>query len=40
MDEGEYQQAARGISRTISERYWKTLTPETIEQMAGCMIQE
>lgn len=40
MDEGEYQQAARGISRTIAERYWHGLTPEAIERMAECMIQE
>ena len=40
MDEGEYQQAARGISRTIAERYWPYATPEAIEQMASCMIQE
>jgi hypothetical protein len=40
MDEGEYQQAARGISRTIAERYWPDATPEAIEKMATCMIQE
>ncbi len=40
MDEGEYQEAARGISRTIAERYWPDTTPETIERMAECMIQE
>jgi hypothetical protein len=40
MDEGEYQEAARGISRTIAERYWPDTTPEAIERMAECMIQE
>lgn len=40
MDEGEYQQAARGISRTIAERYWPDMTPEAIEQMADCMVEE
>jgi hypothetical protein len=40
MDEGEFQQAARGISRTIAERYWPDVTPESIEAMASCMIQE
>jgi len=40
MDEGEYQAAARGISRTIAERYWPDTTPEAIERMADCMIQE
>ena len=40
MDEGEYNQAAKGISRTISERYWPTMTPEQIEAMAELMIDE
>lgn len=40
MDEGEFLQAARGISRTIAERYWPDVTPEAIEHMATCMIQE
>lgn len=40
MDEGEYKQAARGISRTISERYWPDLDPERIENMADCMVEE
>ena len=40
MEEGEFQQAARGISRTIAERYWPDLEPEAIEQMAGCMVEE
>jgi hypothetical protein len=40
MDEGEYQQAARGISRTIAERYWHGLDPEEIENMATCMVGE
>lgn len=40
MDEGEYQQAARGISRTIADRYWPDLDPERIESMADCMVEE
>ena len=40
MDEGEYAEAARGISRTIAARYWPDATPEAIEEMAQCMIQE
>lgn len=40
MDEGEYRQAARGICRTISERYWPDIEPEAIEQMAECMVGE
>jgi hypothetical protein len=40
LDEGEYRQAARGISRTIAERYWPDLKPEQIEDMASCMVEE
>lgn len=40
MDEGEYHQAARGISRTIAERYWPSLDAEEIERMASCMVDE
>lgn len=40
LDEGEFLQAARGISRTISERYWPDMDAEKIEQMATCMVQE
>ena len=40
MDEAEFQEAARGISRTISERYWKDISPERIEEMANCMVSE
>lgn len=40
MDEAEYQQAARGISRTIAERYMQGLTPEVVEELAQSMIDE
>ena len=40
MDEAEFQEAARGISRTISERYWPTLTTDQIEAMAELMVNE
>lgn len=40
MDEGEIHEVARGISRTIAERYWQDCTPEQIEEMAECMVQE
>lgn len=40
MDEGEYHDAARGICRTIAERYWPSLTPEQIEEMAESFVQE
>ena len=40
MDEGEYQQAARGICRTIAERYWHGMSPEAIEQMAEAFVGE
>lgn len=38
MDEGEYQEAAKAICRTIAERYWKDMTPEAIEEMAESFI--
>lgn len=40
MDEGEYHEAARGICRTIAERYWPTLTAEAIEEMAESFVGE
>lgn len=40
MDEGEFMQAARGICRTISDRYWPSCTPDEIERMASCMVDE
>jgi len=38
MDEGEYHEAAKGICRTISERYWPEMEPDQIEQMAELMV--
>lgn len=40
MEEGEYQQAARGICRTIAERYWPTLTEDAISEMAESFVEE
>ena len=40
MDEGEYQQAARGICRTIAERYWKDLDEDQIAEMAESFVGE
>ena len=40
MDEGEYVEAARGICRTIAERYWKTLSAKQIEDMAESFVAE
>lgn len=40
MDEGEYLEAARGICRTLAERYWPECSPDQIEHMAGCMVNE
>ena len=40
MDEGEFHSAARGISRTIAERYWTNLTEEQILNMAELMVDE
>jgi len=40
LDEGEYQEAARQICRTIAERYWHDLSPEAVEEMAESFIGE
>lgn len=40
MDEGEYRDAARGICRTIAERYWPTMTAEQVEEMAESFVEE
>ena len=40
LDEGEFKEAARGISRTIADRYWPNLAPEQIENMADAMVEE
>jgi len=40
MDEGEYKEAARGICRTIAQRYWPSLSAEQIEEMAESFIGE
>lgn len=40
MDEGEYCQAARGICRTIAERYWPELDEDQIAEMAESFVEE
>jgi hypothetical protein len=40
MDEGEYHQAARGICRTIAERYWPDLDEDAIAEMAESFVEE
>lgn len=40
MDEADFQAAAKDICRTIASRYWPDLTPEAIENMASCMVEE
>ena len=40
MDEEEFHTAARGICRTIAERYWPTLSAEAIEEMAESFVGE
>ena len=37
MDEGEYSEAIKGISRYIVTQYWPSLTPEEVERMAETM---
>lgn len=40
MDEAEFNEAARGICRTIADRYWTALSPEAIEEMAQSFVSE
>lgn len=40
MEEGEYHEVARAICRLIAKRYWQTLAPEQIEQMAESFVKE
>lgn len=40
MDEGEFHEVMRGLCRHVAATYWPGCTPEQIEQMAGCMVQE
>lgn len=40
LDEGEYQEAARGICRTIAERYWPDLDESRIAEMAESFVGE
>lgn len=40
MDETEFQDVAKQMSRWIAARYMQTLTPEQVERMAELMIGE
>jgi hypothetical protein len=37
MDEGEFRDVSRAFAAYVARTYWKTCTPEEIEQMANCM---
>lgn len=40
MDDGERHEIARAMCRHIAKQYWKTLTPEQIEEMAESFVEE
>jgi hypothetical protein len=40
MDEGEFHETARAMCRFIAEKYWPSLTPEQIEEMAESFVGE
>lgn len=40
MDEGQFREVMRGLCRHLAATYWPTCTPEQIESLAGCMVQE
>jgi hypothetical protein len=39
MDEGEFSEVFREFSRYVVRRYWPTMKPEQIEQMAGLVSE-
>lgn len=39
MDDGERHEVAQGMCRHISKTYWKTMTPEAVEQMAESWVE-
>ena len=40
MEEGEFHEVTRQFCRHIASAYWKTLSPEQIEEMAESMVEE
>jgi hypothetical protein len=40
MEEGEFQIVVRQFCNHIAERYWPSMTPEAIEEMAGSFVDE
>lgn len=40
MDEDEYRDAVKGICRYVSDRYWPTVSPERVEEMAESWVEE
>jgi hypothetical protein len=40
MNEGEFKELIRGLSRYIAKEYWPDLHPDQIEDMASCMVNE
>lgn len=40
MDQGEFSEAIRGMCRHVAKTYWRGLSAEQIERMAGVMVSE
>jgi hypothetical protein len=40
MGEDEYQEAVKGVCRYVSERYWPTVSPDRVEEMAESWVEE
>ena len=38
MDETEYRESIKSICRYVSSRYWPSVSPEQVEQMAECWV--
>ena len=40
MDQGEFYEVMRAMSRHIADKYFPHMSAEAIERMAGCMVEE
>ncbi|MDO6385595.1 hypothetical protein [Uliginosibacterium sp. 31-12] len=40
MDEAEYRESVKGICRYVASRYWPSVSPEQVEEMAESWVDE
>ena len=39
MGEDEYREAVKSICRYVSDRYWPSVSPEQVAEMAACWVE-